>query len=86
MTTADEYRVKAAELSALARQELNQRLQSEYERLARSYVVLAMQADRNSKTDVVYESASAKPRRDSQVVQQQQQQQQQAQPAKEPEK
>jgi hypothetical protein len=57
MTSADEYRAKAAHLRALARLENKRPLGREYDRLARSYVRLAEQAERNSHTDVVYESA-----------------------------
>jgi len=52
---ADEYRAKAAHLRALARLESKRALGREYDRLARAYVRLAEQADRNSHTDVVYE-------------------------------
>ena len=57
MTQSDKYRIKAAELTALARAEIHPTLSAELERLAISYLRLAEQADRNSKTDVVYESA-----------------------------
>ncbi len=56
MTTADEYRAKAAELNARAQLEMNPTLRSECERLAQGYIRLAEQADRNSQTDVVYET------------------------------
>jgi hypothetical protein len=55
MTPASEYRMKAAHLRALARVEVRTPLGREYDRLARSYVRLAEQAERNSRTDVVYE-------------------------------
>ena len=57
MAQSDQYRIKAAELTALARAETHPTLSAELERLAMSYLRLAEQADRNSKTDVVYESA-----------------------------
>lgn len=56
MTPADLYRVKAAGLSAKARHEKNSELKTEFERLALSYVHLAELADRNSRTDIVYET------------------------------
>jgi hypothetical protein len=55
MTSADQYRIKAAEFSALARAESAPNLQIEYARIAASYLRLAELADRNSQTDVVYE-------------------------------
>lgn len=56
MTPADDYRAKAAHLRALARLEAKSPLGREYDRLAHAYVRLAEQAERNSHTDVVYES------------------------------
>jgi hypothetical protein len=56
---ADEYRAKAAHLRALARFEVKSPLGREYDRLARAYVRLAEQAERNSHTDVVYESPAS---------------------------
>jgi hypothetical protein len=55
MTSADNYRIKAAEFSAMARSEPQPDLQAEYARMAASYVRLAELADRNSLNDVVYE-------------------------------
>ena len=55
MTPADDYRAKAAHLRALARVEAKSRVGREYDRMARAYVRLAEQAERNSHTDVVYE-------------------------------
>jgi hypothetical protein len=79
MTPADQYRVKAGDMAALARAE-NDRLQkAEYERLSLLYLRLADQADRNSHTDVVYEPPPAR------VDQPQVQQQQQPQPKADPE-
>ena len=56
MTSADHYRVKAAEFSAMARSEPAAALQVEYAKMAASYLRLAELADRNNLTDVVYES------------------------------
>ena len=56
MTPADLYRVKAVGLSAKAKRERNPELKAEFERLALSYLHLAELADRNSQTDVVYET------------------------------
>jgi len=55
MSPVDDYRAKAAHLRALARLEAKRPLGREYDRLARAYVRLAEQAERNSRTDVVYE-------------------------------
>ncbi|HWB59138.1 MAG TPA: hypothetical protein VG733_06590 [Chthoniobacteraceae bacterium] len=56
MATGDHYRVRAAELNALAKRELNPKIRRDYESLALSYLRLANQAERNSTTDVVYET------------------------------
>jgi hypothetical protein len=56
MPPGDEYRAKAAELFAKATTEANPTAQAELETLARSYLRLAEQADRNSATDIVYET------------------------------
>jgi hypothetical protein len=56
MTSADHYRIKAAEFAAMARSESAATLQFEYARMAANYLRLAELADRNSETDVVYES------------------------------
>jgi hypothetical protein len=76
MTPAEQYRVKASEMAALARAETHPFQKAEYERLSLSYLRLADQAERNSQTDVVYETPPAP------VQQPQAQQQQQAQPDK----
>jgi hypothetical protein len=55
MNPADGYRAKAAHMRALARLEAKSPMGREYDRLARGYVRLAEQAERNSHTDVVYE-------------------------------
>jgi hypothetical protein len=73
MAAGDHYRDKAAAICERARTEKNFLIRAEYENLARSYLRLATQADRNAQTDVVYEM----PKR---VDQHQAQQQQQPQP------
>jgi hypothetical protein len=50
----NEYRAKAADLFAKAAIEANAETQVEMETVARSYLRLAEQADRNSMTDIVY--------------------------------
>ena len=77
-SSAERYRIKAAEMRAKARDERRPELSAEFERLAAAYLRLAEQADRNSATDIVYEPGARQT--------QQQQQQQQAPPAKKPEK
>lgn len=56
MNLWDEYRVKAAELSARAVCENDLALQIELENLARSYLRLALQAEQNSLLDLTYET------------------------------
>ena len=70
MTTADQYRIKAGDLAALARAEADSFQKAEYERLSLGYLRLADQADRNSHNDMVYETPIAAER--PQVQQQQQ--------------
>ena len=72
MPAGDAYRIKAAELTAQARDLPDIELRTELENLAMSYLRLADQADRNSLTDVVYEPPPARPASDH-VAQQQQQ-------------
>jgi hypothetical protein len=55
MTSADHYRIKAAEFTAMARAMTEPKLQVEFLKMAASYLRLAEQADRNSLNDVVYE-------------------------------
>jgi hypothetical protein len=54
--TPTDYRAKAAELMARAQREGNRSLRLEYKILAQSYVGLAHLAERNSRTDIVYET------------------------------
>lgn len=85
MTTADHYRIKAAELNAKARLETNSDLRSELEHLAASYLRLAEQADRNNRVDITYETPSMSERQKQQPQQQQSQQQQSQQQQPKPE-
>jgi hypothetical protein len=56
MTPGECYRIRAAELDAKARGERDPELRAEFENLARGYRRLAQQADRNARTDIVYET------------------------------
>ena len=56
MNPWDDYRVKAAELSARAACETNSQIQAELEGLAQSYLRLALQAEQNSHLDLTYET------------------------------
>jgi len=56
MNSWDEYRVKAAELSAKAACETDAQVQAELESLAQSYMRLALQAEQNSRLDLTYET------------------------------
>ncbi|MFZ1951672.1 MAG: hypothetical protein WBX05_06930 [Pseudolabrys sp.] len=60
MNPWDEYRVKAAELSARAACENDSALKAELENLARSYLRLALQAEQNSRLDQTYETPPPK--------------------------
>ena len=55
MTPGDEYRAKAANLRARAKREAKPSVRAELEGLARSYLRLAEQAERNSHVDIVYD-------------------------------
>jgi hypothetical protein len=55
MTSPDRYHAKAADLTALARLETNPRLRREFAHLALAYRRLAVQADNNSRNDIVFE-------------------------------
>lgn len=55
MTPADQYRTRAAQLRAMARDVASPLLRREWEHLARCYVLLAEQADKNGQTDTLYE-------------------------------
>jgi hypothetical protein len=56
VTPADQYRALAARFRAHARGTDNPRLGAEWEHLARCYIRLAEQADRNLGLDLVYET------------------------------
>lgn len=69
MATVCEYRAKANEFLAKAQRESDPSLRAQYEQLGRSYLRLAEQAERNLKSDIVYETPTRR-----QAPQQQQQQ------------
>ena len=71
MSVADEYRAKAALLAAQARRDKNPATRAQLKGLERGYLRLAVQADKNAMTNIVYETPEPRP-----AVQQQQQQQQ----------
>jgi len=60
MTAGDDYRTKAAELRARARRERDTNIRADLENLARAFLRLAEQADRNSQTDIFYETPGEK--------------------------
>jgi hypothetical protein len=61
MAAGDEYRVKAANMNARARNERDPLARAEHEKLALAYLRLADQADKNAKVDLVYETPPARP-------------------------
>jgi hypothetical protein len=60
MTARQEYLLRAAELSAKAQVENDRARKTEFQNLARAYLRLAEQAERNSHTDIVYETPRKK--------------------------
>src|SRR5262245_34506027 len=56
MSVRDEYLLRAAHLLARAGAEANAALKKEFENVARSYLRLADQAERNAQNDIVYET------------------------------
>ena len=56
MTVADQYRAKGLQFATMANAERNPRLQLEYAGMAEAYFRLALQAEKNQQTDVVYET------------------------------
>jgi len=60
MTSADQYRMIAAALRARAQANDNPDIQKQLDALARNYLLLAEQADKNSHCDVVYEPPPVK--------------------------
>jgi hypothetical protein len=63
MAAGDQYRIRAAELYAAAKRERNPIIRRECENLALAYLRLADQAERNSTTDIVYETPQPPPDR-----------------------
>jgi hypothetical protein len=60
MTAGDHYRNKAVEFRAKAQVESDLKRKAEFEHLARAYLRLADQAERNSHLDVAYETPTTK--------------------------
>jgi hypothetical protein len=75
MPTADEYRIKAAELNAQAKGEASPLQSAQLQNLALAYLRLADQADKNATTDIVYEPPLTQPPMQQPPMQQQQQRQ-----------
>ena len=71
MSSAGDYLEKAAELVAMAKVAPDAARRVQYENLARSYLRLAMQADKDAPTDIAHRTLPEWP-----AVQQQQQQRQ----------
>jgi len=61
MAPRDQYLLRAAELNAIAQAE-NHADKLEFENLARAYLLLAKQAERNNQTTIVYETPPKKER------------------------
>src|SRR5262245_59488415 len=55
MGNGDSYRIKAAAFHARAQCETSPRMRVQYESLAKAYLRLAEQADRNDRADLIYE-------------------------------
>jgi hypothetical protein len=55
MGAGDQYRIKAAEFHARAQSGATPRIRVQFENLAKAYLRLAEQADRNERVDLVYE-------------------------------
>ena len=86
MSVADEYRAKAAEMAEKAKREGDTLLRAEFEALRRNYLRLALQAEKNAKTDIVYETPRRAPAQPAQPEQPAQQQQQRQPDKKDPDK
>ena len=69
MTTVDEYHAKANEFLAKATHEIDPLLRSEYQQLGQSYLRLAEQAERNLRSDIVYETPSRPAAQQQQQIQ-----------------
>lgn len=65
MTPSIHYRKLAAVLRAKAQQEESPAVRAEWNHLAQCYVRLAEQADKNQRTDIVYEPMLRSGRRDN---------------------
>ena len=55
MIPADNYRAQAAKFHAQARREKSLDVRKQLDSMADCYIRLAIQADRNQRTDVIYE-------------------------------
>jgi len=62
MASRNEYLLRAAELNARAQVEKDHADKLEFENLARAYLRLAKQAERNSQMTIVYETPPEKKR------------------------
>jgi hypothetical protein len=62
MNAGDNYSAKALALLAKAEVEKDPELAAEFENLARSFLLLAEQAERNTHFDISYETPPPKPR------------------------
>jgi hypothetical protein len=85
MSTEDTYRLEAAEIRRQARDERNVSTRLELELLALSFDRLADQANRNARTNILYEydpEATAERRQRKRQLAQRQQQQQPQRPPK----
>jgi len=82
MSKADEYRCNAADCIRIAERTTDLAARAELLEMARGWQALAGQAERNSRTDLVYETPPPPPEQ-RHPVSTQQQQQQQIQPGKE---
>jgi len=60
MTAGDHYREKAVAFRAKAQVESDFKRKAEFEHLARAYLRLAEQAERNSHLDITYETPATK--------------------------
>jgi hypothetical protein len=60
MNAGDDYRGKAVEFRAKAQVESDPKRKAEFEHLARAYLRLAEQAERNGQLDVTYETPAAR--------------------------
>ena len=56
MTTAEQYKTLATELSAKAHAEQRPKIKAELVHLAQSYLRLAQHAERNARCDLIYEA------------------------------